>query len=86
MDDAENAPFDEDAVPDADDDADPNEELANLEDLDKLADSVEKAEGSGVPMPVEGDDEEGSGGGNGYSALVRMGRQRGWVRIADLND
>ena len=86
LDDDENAPFDEDAVPDADDDADPNEELANLEDLDKLADSVEKAEGSGVPMPVEGDDEEGSGGGNGYSALVRMGRQRGWVTIAEIND
>ena len=86
LDDDENAPFDEDAVPDADDDADPNEALANLEDLDKLADSVEKAEGSGVPMPVEGDDEEGSGGGNGYSALVRMGRQRGWVTIAEIND
>lgn len=86
LDDDENAPFDEDAVPEADDDVDPNEELADLEDLDKLADSVEKAEGSGVPLPAEGDDEEGSGGGNGYSALVRMGRQRGWVTIAEIND
>ena len=47
---------------------------------------MEKADGSGVPKPVEGDDEEGSGGGNGYSALVRMGRQRGWVTIAEIND
>ena len=88
----EDIPFDEDAVPDVQgDDGDPNEELADLEDLDKLADSIEKAE-NGMVLPqetlpaVSGDEEEGGVGGNGYSALVRMGRQRGWVTIAEIND
>ncbi len=81
--DDEDAPFDENAVPDADDDAE--EDLEAL-DLEKFADSVEKVEG-GVVMPVvEGEEEEGAGAGNGYSALVRMGRQRGWVTIAEIND
>ncbi len=86
VEDDEDAPFDEDAVPEADDEGgeDADEELAAL-DLEKFADSVEKAEG-GVVMPVEGEEEEGAGSGNGYSALVRMGRQRGWVTIAEIND
>ncbi len=86
VEDDEDAPFDEDAVPEADDEGgeDADEELAAL-DLEKFADSVEKAEG-GVVIPVEGEEEEGAGSGNGYSALVRMGRQRGWVTIAEIND
>ncbi len=80
----EDAPFDEDAVPEADDDAE-DEDLEAL-DLEKFADSVEKAEGGVVTAPVEGEEEEGAGSGNGYSALVRMGRQRGWVTIAEIND
>ncbi len=86
VEDDEDAPFDEDAVPEADDEGgeDADEELAAL-DLEKFADSVEKAEG-GVVVPAEGEEEEGAGSGNGYSALVRMGRQRGWVTIAEIND
>lgn len=32
-----------------------------------------------------GDDDE-SGTGNGYSSLVRLGRQRGWVTVSEIND
>lgn len=62
-----------------------SDELSELEDLDKFADSVEKAEG-GVTTSSSEDDEDEAGTGNGYSALVRMGRQRGWVTVAEIND
>jgi RNA polymerase primary sigma factor len=71
---------------DADEDLSDGEDLSGLEDLDKLANEVEAAEsGMSVSIPVE-EDEENSNTGNGYSSLVRMGRQRGWVTVSEIND
>ena len=53
-------------------------EVDENEDLEKLADEIEAAEG-----------EAGTGEApkaSGYSALVKLGRQRGWVTIAEIND
>ena len=76
--DEEEAPFDEEAVPEADDETDLNEELSDIEDLEKLADTLEKAEGGAEVV--------GEAAPNGYGELVRMGRQRRWVTYAEIND
>ncbi len=51
-------------------------EVAGDDDLEKLADEIEAAEGDGSGAPKE----------SGYSGLVKLGRQRGWVTIAEIND
>ena len=51
-------------------------EVAADDDLEKLADEIEAAEGDGSGAPKE----------SGYSGLVKLGRQRGWVTIAEIND
>lgn len=53
---------------------DEGEDLSELDELDRASEGVE--------MPVETDDHAV----NGYSSLVRMGRQRGWVTVAEIND
>ena len=61
------------------DDAD-GEDLADLEDIDRfesMGDSTETA---------SGEDEESQAPTNGYSSLVRLGRQRGWVTVSEIND
>lgn len=57
---------------------DPDEEIVvdDQEDLEKLADEIEGVEGEAGAAPKSG----------GYSALVKLGRQRGWVTIAEIND
>lgn len=57
---------------------DPDEEIVvdDQEDLEKLADEIEGVEGGAGAAPKSG----------GYSALVKLGRQRGWVTIAEIND
>ncbi|HBN73954.1 MAG TPA: RNA polymerase sigma factor RpoD [Sutterella sp.] len=57
---------------------DPDEEIVvdDQEDLEKLADELEGAESEAGAAPKSG----------GYSALVKLGRQRGWVTIAEIND
>ncbi|MGN1209667.1 MAG: RNA polymerase sigma factor region1.1 domain-containing protein, partial [Duodenibacillus sp.] len=79
---------DEEAIVDIDpEDGDDTDELAAIENLEKLADQIEAIEsGSGSAPAAE--DEEGStnGGAKGYSALVRLGRQRGWVTLSEIND
>lgn len=57
---------------------DPDEEIVvdDQEDLEKLADEIEDVEGETGAAPKSG----------GYSALVKLGRQRGWVTIAEIND
>lgn len=63
-------------------DEDSGEDLSAVEDLDKLADEVDRSEGG--TRRAEDDDSQSSP--NGYSSLVRMGRQRGWVTVAEIND
>lgn len=57
---------------------DPDEEIVvdDQEDLEKLADEIEGVEGEAGAAPKSG----------GYRALVKLGRQRGWVTIAEIND
>lgn len=57
---------------------DPDEEIVvdDQEDLEKLADEIEGVEVEAGAAPKSG----------GYSALVKLGRQRGWVTIAEIND
>ena len=52
------------------------EDLAELEELERVADGEE--------TPVEAEPEDHVP--NGYSSLVRLGRQRGWVTVAEIND
>ena len=56
--------------------ADEEMEVAGDDDLEKIADEIEAAEGDGSGAPKE----------SGYSGLVKLGRQRGWVTIAEIND
>lgn len=51
-------------------------EIDENEDLEKLADQIEAAEDEAAQGQKSG----------GYSALVKLGRQRGWVTIAEIND
>ncbi len=78
---------DDDAIVDLElDDGDADgEDLSDLDNLDKLADSIEAMEAGVQPVKV-GEDEEGQPAANGYSSLVRMGRQRGWVTVSEIND
>ena len=54
------------------------EDLAELEELERVADGEE--------TPVETESEDHDHVPNGYSSLVRLGRQRGWVTVAEIND
>ena len=59
-----------------DSDGDGVEDLSELEEL-------ERAEGGDdLDAAVAGDDHAV----NGYSSLVRLGRQRGWVTVSEIND
>ena len=49
--------------------------------LDKWEGESAKEESASVPMP-----RRLMGAGNGYGALVRLGRSRGWVTVEDIND
>lgn len=61
------------------------EDLSELDNLDKFADTIEAMESGSTPVTT-GEDEEGQPAANGYSSLVRMGRQRGWVTVSEIND
>ena len=58
--------------------------LNDDDDMESQAESAEVdawQEGRGVEVP-----EEGAVSRNGYGALVRLGRARGWVTLSDVND
>lgn len=62
-------------------------ELVDIDNLENLADEVEKEEAGIQETSDETEEGEAAGSsGNGYRALVRMGRQRGWVTVAEIND
>ncbi len=61
------------------DDAD-GEDLADLEDIDRFESMTDSGESA------SGEDEENQAPTNGYSSLVRLGRQRGWVTVSEIND
>lgn len=66
----------DDEMIDLDKDADEEggEDLSELEELDRVSDGVDASSDSEDHVP------------NGYSSLVRLGRQRGWVTVAEIND
>ena len=59
---------------DMDTDEEGGEDLSELEELDRVSSGVDAAGESEDHVP------------NGYSSLVRLGRQRGWVTVAEIND
>lgn len=59
---------------DMDADEEGGEDLSELEELDRVSDGVDASSDSEDHVP------------NGYSSLVRLGRQRGWVTVAEIND
>lgn len=79
---------DEDVLVDIEpDDSGDTDELAAIENMDKLADQIEALESGSVPATTADDEESATNGGTkGYSALVRLGRQRGWVTLSEIND
>ncbi len=81
------AVIDEEAGEVIDLDLDPDDEagaedLEDLEDIDRF-EAYEEGKAAGEET-VE--DEEGQTPTNGYSSLVRLGRQRGWVTVSEIND
>ena len=59
---------------DMDADEEGGEDLSELEELGRVSDGVDASSDSEDHVP------------NGYSSLVRLGRQRGWVTVAEIND
>ncbi len=57
------------------------EDLLDLEDIDRFEALDEQGEAAEAL-----DDEDPSQPTNGYSSLVRLGRQRGWVTVSEIND
>lgn len=59
---------------DIDDEEGDGEDLSELEELDRPAEAADAAAESEEHVT------------NGYSSLVRLGRQRGWVTVSEIND
>ena len=62
------------------------EDLSDLDNIEKFASSIEAMESGAAPMVPAGDDDDPQATAKGYSSLVRMGRQRGWVTVSEIND
>lgn len=60
---------------DGDDGDGDGEDLTELDELDRVDEGTEAPMGAGDDHIV-----------NGYSSLVRLGRQRGWVTVSEIND
>ena len=59
------------------------EDLQDLEDIDRFEAQGETGEGLDAELS---EDDDGQTPTNGYSSLVRLGRQRGWVTVSEIND
>lgn len=59
------------------------EDLQDLEDIDRFEAQGETGEGLDAELA---EDDDGQTPTNGYSSLVRLGRQRGWVTVSEIND
>lgn len=59
------------------------EDLQDLEDIDRFEAQGETGEGLDAEFS---EDDDGQTPTNGYSSLVRLGRQRGWVTVSEIND
>ena len=69
-------------------DEDELNEINEFEDVEKAAKKshTDSSEESAEANDAGNADEDETGGGNGYSSLVRLGRQRGWVTVSEIND
>ena len=71
-------------------DSDDSEDMDKVEDesVDEEAAELAQWEGEGSEDEEESDSSSrrGMSAGNGYGALVRLGRSRGWVTVEEIND